>query len=135
MLWLWMWRDGPAGDVLTCYTRELQSQGPKPDGAIPGSISHLSGLCPNIACSEASPDALPSHHQSWAPQFSSVTQSCPTLCDPMNCSTPGLPVCHQLPESTQTDVHSVDDAIQPSHPLSSPSPPALNLSQHQGLFQ
>ena len=68
-------------------------------------------------------------------QFSSVAQSCPTLCDPMNRSTPGLAVHHQLPESTQTHVHRVDDAIQPSHPLSSPSPPALNLSQHQGLFQ
>ena len=68
-------------------------------------------------------------------QFSSVTQSCPTLCDPMNCSTPGLPVHHQLPASTQTHVHCVGDAIQPSHPLSSPSPPALNLSQHQGLFK
>ena len=67
-------------------------------------------------------------------QFSSVTQSCLTLCDPVNCSTPGLPV-HQLPESTQTYVHWVGDAIQPSHPLSSPSPPSLNLSQHQGLFQ
>ena len=63
-------------------------------------------------------------------QFSSVAQSCPTLCDPMNRSTPGLPVHHQLPESTQSHVHRVDDAIQPSHPLSSPSPPALNLSQH-----
>ena len=68
-------------------------------------------------------------------QFSSVAQSCPTLCDPMNRSTPGLPVHHQLPESTQTHVHWVGDAIQPSHPLSSPSPPALNLSQHQGLFK
>ena len=58
-------------------------------------------------------------------QFSSVAQSCPTLCDPMNCSMPGLPVYHQLPESTQTHVHRVSDAIQPSHPLSSPSPPAL----------
>ena len=57
-------------------------------------------------------------------QFSSLTQSCPTLCDPMNHSTPGLPVHHQLPESTQTHVHRVSDAIQPSHPLSSPSPPA-----------
>ena len=64
-------------------------------------------------------------------QFSSVAQSCLTLCDPMDCSTPGLPVHHQLPESTQTHVHCVSDAIQPSHPLSSPSPPALNLSQHQ----
>ena len=67
--------------------------------------------------------------------FSSVTQSCLTLCDPMNCSTPGLPVQHQLLEFTQTHVHWVGDAIQPSYPLSSPSPPALNLSQHQGLFQ
>ena len=68
-------------------------------------------------------------------QFSSVAQSCPTLCDPMNRSTPGLPVHHQLLESTQTLVHWVGDAIQPSHPLSSPSPSALNRSQHQGLFK
>ena len=67
-------------------------------------------------------------------QFSSVTQSCPTLGNPMNHSTPGFPVHHQLPEFTQTHVHRVDDAMQPSHPLSSPSPPALNLSQHQGPF-
>ena len=67
-------------------------------------------------------------------QFSSVTQSCQTLRDPMNRSTPGLPVHHQLPEFTQTHVHRVGDAIQPSHPLSSPSPPAPNPSQHQGLF-
>ena len=63
--------------------------------------------------------------------FSSVAQSCPTLCNPMNCSTPGLPVHHQLPEFTQTHVHRVSDVIQPSHPLSSPSPPAPNPSQHQ----
>ena len=68
-------------------------------------------------------------------QFSSVAQSCPTLCDPMNRSTPGLPVPHQLPEFTQTHVHRVSDAIQPSHPLSSPSPPAPNSSKHQSLFQ
>ena len=68
-------------------------------------------------------------------QFSSVAQSCLTLCNPMNCSIPGLPVHHQLPESTQTHVYCVGDAIQPSHPLSSLSPPALNLSQHQGLFK
>ena len=61
-------------------------------------------------------------------QFSSVAQSCPTLCNPVNRSMPGLPVHHQLPDSTQTHVHRVADAIQPSHPLSSPSPPALNLS-------
>ena len=68
-------------------------------------------------------------------QFSSVAQSCATLCDPMNCSTPGLPVHHQLPGFTQTHVRQVGDAIQPSHPLLSPSPPAPNPSQHQGLFQ
>ena len=68
-------------------------------------------------------------------QFSSVAQPCSTLCDPMDCNTPGLPVHHQLLEFTQTHVHWVSDAIQPSHPLSSLSPPAFNLSQHQGLFQ
>ena len=67
--------------------------------------------------------------------FSSVAQSCPTLCDPMNRSMPGLSVHYQVPESTQTHVHQVSDAIQPSPPLSSPSPPPLNLSQHQGLFK
>ena len=66
---------------------------------------------------------------------SSVAQSCPTLCDPMNRSTPGLPVHHRLPEFTQTHVHWVGNAIQPSHPLLSPSPPAFHLSQHQGLFK
>ena len=68
-------------------------------------------------------------------QFSSVAQSCPTLCDPVNHSMPGLPVHHQLLEFTETHVHRVSDAIQPSHPLSSPSPPAPNPSQHQSLFQ
>ena len=68
-------------------------------------------------------------------QFSSVTQLCLTLCDPMNCSMPGCPVHHQLLEFTQSHVHRVGDAIQPSHPLSSPSAPAPNPSQHQGLFQ
>ena len=68
-------------------------------------------------------------------QFSLVSQSCLTLCDPMDCSMPGLPVHHQLPELAQTHVHRVSDTIQPSHPLLSPSPPAFNLSQHQGLFK
>ena len=72
---------------------------------------------------------LPSVH------FSSVAQSCLTLCNPMNCSTPGFPVHHQLPELIQTHVHWVGDAIQPSHPLSSPCPPAFNHSQHRGLFK
>ena len=70
----------------------------------------------------------------WNIQFSSVAQSCLTLCDPMDCSTPGFPVLHQLLELAQTHVHRVGDAIQPSHPLSSLSPPAFNLSQPQGLF-
>ena len=74
-------------------------------------------------------------HMTAVRQFSSVAQSCPTLCDPLDCSTPGLPVYHQLPKFTQTHVHRIGDAIQPSHPLSSPSPPAFNLSQHHGLFQ
>ena len=69
----------------------------------------------------------------YTDQFSSVSQSCPTLCDPMDCSTPGFPVCHQLLELAQTHVHRAGDAIQPSHPLPSPSLPAFNLSQHQGL--
>ena len=80
--------------------------------------------------------------QPWEPrawlillQFSSVTQSCPTLCDPMNRSTPGLPVHPQLPGFTQSCIHRVNDAIQPSHPLPSSSPPAPNPSQHQSLFQ
>ena len=67
-------------------------------------------------------------------QLSSAAQSCPTLCNPMNCSTPGLPAHHQLSEFTQTHFHQVGDAVQPSHPLSSPFPPAPNPSQHQSLF-
>ena len=75
------------------------------------------------------------HVYAYMYQIRSVAQSCPTLFDPMNLSTPGLPVHHQLPEFTQTHVHQVSDAIQPSHPLSSPSPLAPNPSQHQSLFQ
>ena len=78
---------------------------------------------------------LAQEHAAGAHQFSSVTQSCLTLCDPMDCSTPGFPVHHQLPELAQTHVHWVGDDIQPSHPLLSPSPFAFNLSQHQGPFQ
>ena len=74
-------------------------------------------------------------HKNLISQFSSVTQSCPTLCDPMDHSMPGFPVHHQLPEFTQTHVHWVSDAIQPSHPLSSPSPSTINLSQYQGPFK
>ena len=71
----------------------------------------------------------------WLVQFSSIAQLCPTFCNPMDCSTPGLPVHHQFPEFIQTHVHWVSDAIQSSHPLSTPSSPSFNLSQHQGLFQ
>ena len=78
---------------------------------------------------------FPSRIMHCSVQFISVTQSCLTLCDHMNRSTPGLPVHHKLPEFTQTHAHRVSDAIQPSHPLLSPSPPAPNPSQHQGLFQ
>ena len=88
----------------------------------PWTVAHQSPLCTGF------------FQQEYWSGFSSVAQSCPTLCDPMGCSTPGLPVHHQLLEFTQTHVHWIGDAIQPSHPLLSPSPPALNVSQHQGLF-
>ena len=78
---------------------------------------------------------MPSRNKPDSVSFSSVAQSCLTLCDPKDCSTPGLPVHHQLPEFTPTPVHGVGDAFQPSHPVSSPFPPAFTLSQHQGLFQ
>ena len=81
------------------------------------------------------PELLPSPHLTYSVKFSSIAQSCPTLCDPMNCSTPRFPVYHQLLEHTQTPVHRVNDAIQLSHPLSSPSPSAFSLSQHQVLSQ
>ena len=74
-------------------------------------------------------------HDMCSVQSSSVAQSCPTLCDPMDCSTPGLPIHHQLPEFIQTHVHWASDTTQPSHPLLSPSPLVFNLSQHQGLFK
>ena len=86
---------------------------------------HLYIICTRVCVCAISPSV----------QFSSAAQSCPTLCDPMIRSSPGLPVHHHLPELTHTHVHRVGDAIQPSHPLSSPSPPAPNPSQHQSLFQ
>ena len=89
-------------------------------------VTPPSGLHPNVTSMASLP---------WSVQFSSVAQLCPTLCNSMDCSTPGLPVHHQLPRFTQTHVHWVSDAIQPSRPLSSPSPPTFSLSQHQGLFQ
>ena len=98
---------------------------------------------PKCFCFYSSVLILPSEHtqdkfikpRNSTAQFSSVAKSCPTLCDPMNHSTSGLPVHHQHPEFTQTHVHWVGDVILPSHPLSSPSPPAPNPSRHQGLFQ
>ena len=91
-----------------------------------GALSPDSSACPD-------PQSHRAAVQDEMIQFSSVAQSCPTLCDPMNRSTPGLPVHHQLPEFTQTHVHQVSDAIQPSHPLSSPSPPAPSPSQHESF--
>ena len=101
----------------------------------------LGNLCLHLKVLSAADTHMPYRTESALPleyravQFSSFAQLCPNLCDPMNRSTPGLPVHHQLPEFTQTHIHRVSDAIQPSHPLSSPSPPALNPSQHQSLFQ
>ena len=106
-----------------------------------GYYPHISHCGPHLYREWVGLPALPllSSSISWeffsSVQFSSVAQLCPTLCGPMNHSTPGLPVHHQLPEFTQTHVHWVSDAIQPSHPLSYPSPPAPNPSQHQSLFQ
>ena len=100
----------------------------------PGIYQHLLQL--QLGSLQLSHQGSPSkQHQFSSVQFSSVAQSCLTLCDPMNHSTPDLPVHHQLLEFTQTCVHRVSDAIQPSHPGSSPSPPAPNPSQHQSLFQ
>ena len=113
-----------------------------PSNEHPGMVSFRIDLLDFLAV-QGTLKSLLQHHSSkasilWLSAFlliSSVAQSCPTLCDPMNCSTPCLPVHHQLPEFTQTHVHRVSDAIQPSYALSSPSPPALNPSQHQSLFQ
>ena len=94
-------------------------------------MKSYSSLRAPIKCSFLHEAQLSFSFKKSSVQFNSVAQSCLTLCDPMNCSTPGLPVHHQLPEFTQTHVHRVSDVIQPSHPLSSPSPPAPNPSQHE----
>ena len=94
-----------------------------------GSIKDRNGMDPTEA------EDIKKRWQEYTDQIRSVAQSCPTLCDPMNRSTPGLPVHYQLPEFTQTHVHQVSDVIQPSHPLLSPSPLAPTPSQHQSLFQ
>ena len=90
-------------------------------------------LTTTITCPPSVEHCVCLHAKSF--RFNSVTQSCLTLCNPMDCRTPGFPVHHQLPGLAQTHIHRVGDAIQPSHPLLSPSPPAFNLSQHQSLFQ
>ena len=93
----------------------------------------FTGVTPHFLLIPILSNEVPDSFYSY--QIRSVTQSCPIFCDPMIHSTPGLPVHHQLPEFTQTHDHRVSGAIQPSHPLSSPSPPAPNPSQHQSLFQ
>ena len=108
--------------------------GPQIDSGIPSKMD--SGIWPEkLSWLKPITTLTGKHYSYYYFQFSSVTQLCPTLCNPMNHSTPGLPVHHQLPEFTQTRVHRVSDAIQSSHPRSSPSPPAPNPSQHQSLFQ
>ena len=105
---------------------------------LPGDLSNPGIKPTSLACPALAEDfftTVPPGKPLFFIQFSSVTQSCPTLCDPMNRSTPGLPVHHHLPEFSQIHVDRISDAVQPSHPLSSPSPPAPNPSQHQSLFQ
>ena len=113
--------------LLFCVVSWGQREGL--DQASLSGLQSLHSFCIHSICSYQ--EAI----QCWLLQFSSVAQSYPTLCDPMNRSTSGLPVHHPFPEFTQTHVHWVSDAIQPSHPLLSSSPPALNLSQHHGLFK
>ena len=98
-------------------------------------IIHIYNDTVSVCFNLQSGNEIHTHRITDSFQFSSVAQSCPTLCDPIDCSIPGLPVHHQLPELAKTHVHWVGDAIQPSHPLSSPSPLAFSLSQHQDLFQ
>ena len=122
VVYLWPCSLGNLGSPIRDQTKVLSSE---------NSANHWttrdSHICVSIRCV----DTFPLCWWWWC----SATKSCLTLCDPMDCSTPGLPVHHQLLELAQTHAHWVGDAIQPSHPLSSPSPPAFSLSQHQGLFQ
>jgi len=107
-----------------------------------GTVSEVSATVTCVVPTKALSHSFRYHHHHrtqrrppHSAKFSSVTQSCPTLCDPMDCSMPSFPIHHQLPDLAQTHALWVGDTIQPSHPLSSPSPLAFNLSQHQGLFQ
>ena len=127
----------PASFLLVIQHLQLSSKYPSYLNCYPSVLFQMPGIphSPPPDVSWQVPQLLLQESAQMSVQFSSVTQSCPTLCDSMNCSTPGFPVHHQLPEFTQTHAHRVSDAIQPSHPLSSPSPPAPNPSQHQSLFQ
>ena len=112
------------------YMSILISQFAPPSSSLTGSVLYVLLFIPDLQIGSST-----IFLDSISVQFSSIIQSCMILCNPMHCSMPGLPVHHQLLELTQTHVHRVSDAIQPSHPLSSPFPPAFNLSQHEGLFQ
>ena len=132
--WIHSVRDSSFYFTLSCYPEHMVSS-LWFEILTPAPLFHISGSRKGWGI------FFPSKGTSWKMyfyhfiQFSSVAQLCLTLCDPIDCSIPGLPVHHQLPEFAQTHVHWVGDAIQLSHPLSSPSPPTFNLSKHQGLFQ
>ena len=131
MGYFWAWTTTLDGLFSELHEYETDYSGWAPSGTVEnrwGIRSPVESILWNICFIQTTP-------LDGSVQFSSVAQSCPTLCDPMNHSTPGIPVHHQLPEFTQTHVHQVGDAIQPSHPLSSPSPPAPNPSQNHSLFQ
>ena len=129
-----LWTGSSVHEVLQASILEWVSRPSSRSLPDPG-IESVSLICPVLAGGFFTTSPTWETHNLYSVQFSSVTQSCPTLCDSMNHITPGLPVHHQLPEFTQTHVHQIGDAIQPSHPLSSPSLPAPNPSQHQDLFQ
>ena len=137
---LWRWVGKPGGKTLG---REAACGSETSGQALPRhclAVGRCAGHWPHLWFSflrwgHWAPPTVLSSRMENEPQFSSVAQSCPTLCDPMDCSMPGLPVHHQLLEFTLNHVHRICDAIQSPHPLSSPSPSAFNLCQHQGLFQ
>ena len=129
--WMWFYRNS-VNILVTKFFKKWVSPGGS-DGKASAYSAGDPGTIPGWGRSPGEGNGKP--HQYSSVQFSSVAQSCLTLCDPINRSTPGLPVHHQLPEFTQTHVHLVSDAIQLSHPLLFPSPHAPNRSQHQSLFQ